>query len=65
MSTQQLSQTKAKRIVAELTRIGDQLEAADDPRWYEIARAAATLEALRLGVLTVEPHLTLVEEVAA
>lgn len=60
-----ISQAKAKRMVQELTAIGDRLEADNDPAWYEVARAAASLEALRLGLLTMEPLINECSEVAA
>lgn len=50
-----ITQAKAKRMVVELTAIGDRLEAENNPAWYEIARAAAALEGMRLGVAVIEP----------
>lgn len=35
--------------VRNLQAIGDRLEAAGDPDWLPIARAAMTLEAMRIG----------------
>lgn len=39
-----------RKHVNGLQAIGDQLEAAGDPRWLPIAQAAALLEGLRLGL---------------
>lgn len=50
-----IPQAQARQLVSNLTAIGDKLEAAGNPEWIDIAKAAATLESLRLGVLTVEP----------
>jgi hypothetical protein len=55
-SANQVRQKDAKAAVDSLIAIGDQLEAADDPRWFPVARAAALLESLRLGVAEVAPH---------
>lgn len=64
-TTPTISQAKAKRMVQALTTLGDRLEADNDPAWYEIARAAASLEALRLGLLTMDPLVNACSEVAA
>ena len=39
-----------RKHVNGLQAIGDQMEAAGDPRWLPIAQAAALLEGLRLGL---------------
>lgn len=60
-----LSQAQAKRMVQKLIAVGERLEAEDSRDWYEVARAAASLDALRLGLLTVEPLVNERSEVAA
>lgn len=50
-----MTQADTKAIVAGLTALGDAFEAADDPRWFTVARAAAALEGIRLGVVAVDP----------
>lgn len=54
-STHVVPQDQAKAMVAALVAIGDELEAKDDPRWYDVARTAAALEGIRLGVIEVAP----------
>lgn len=53
-ATATISQAQAKRMVQKLIEVGDRLEAKNSRDWYEVARAAASLDALRLGLLTVE-----------
>lgn len=55
MKTLAIQQERARRIVADLTALGDQLEAQNNPLWIAAARAAATLEGMRLGVAAIEP----------
>ena len=56
MSTN-ITAADVRKHVNGLQAIGDQMEAAGDPRWLPIAQAAALLESLRLGlsVVTTEP----------
>ncbi|UCV02332.1 hypothetical protein [Dechloromonas denitrificans] len=42
---------KIAALVTELQAIGDRFEAAGDKRWFTVARAAAILEAIRLGFI--------------
>lgn len=55
MNTLTIPQETARQMVADLTAIGDKLEAENSPLWFRAARAAATLESLRLGVAAIEP----------
>lgn len=50
MSTTNFPSAEVATLVIDLQDIGDQLEATVDRRWIKIARAAALLEALRLGI---------------
>ena len=36
------------RIVSDLTRLGDHLEANGNPQWFVVAQAAASIERIRL-----------------
>lgn len=49
-----LSPEDLRRHVERLQAVGDELEAAGDPRWLPIAQAAALLEGLRLGLTLIE-----------
>ena len=49
-----LSPEDLRRHVERLRAVGDELEAAGDPRWLPIAQAAALLEGLRLGITLIE-----------
>lgn len=55
MSTLTIRQEEARKAVADLTAIGDKLEAESSPLWYLAARAAMLLESLRLGIAEIEP----------
>lgn len=55
MSTLTIQQEQARRVVADLTALGEKLEAENNPLWIKAARAAATLEGMRLGIATMEP----------
>lgn len=50
-----IPQGKARDLVFLLTALGDELEAAQNPVWFSLAQAAATLEGLRLGLIEIEP----------
>jgi hypothetical protein len=58
-------QANAKAIAAQLTAIGDEFEAQEDPRWFAIARAAALIEGMRLDVVAIEPFNPQTEQVPA
>jgi hypothetical protein len=45
-----MTSDELRRHVERLQAVGDQMEAAGDPRWFSIASAAAVLEGLRLGI---------------
>lgn len=49
-----LSPEDLRRHVERLQAVGDELEAAGDPRWFPIAQAAALLEGLRLGLILID-----------
>lgn len=49
-----IPQAQTRQIVSDLTVLGDQLEAQNNPLWIRVAQAAAALEGLRLGVAVVE-----------
>lgn len=51
--TTTITSEEVAKIVIELQEFGDRLEAKRDPNWLKIARAAALLEALRLGIATI------------
>lgn len=51
---QTITQSRARDMVGRLTAAGERLEAMEDPAWFEVARAAAFLEGLRLGLIKVE-----------
>lgn len=55
MNTLTIPQETARQMVADLEALGTQLEAQDNPLWIRAARAAATLEGMRLGVAAIEP----------
>lgn len=55
MSTAPITQQQALKIVERLIKLGQRLESANNPDWFIVASAAATLEALRLGLITIEP----------
>lgn len=55
MNTLAIQQEQARQIVADLTAVGDALEAANNPLWFKVARAAAMLEGMRLGVAAIKP----------
>lgn len=46
---------QAERMVDRLTAVGERLEAEARPEWLVVAQAAALIEAIRLGLLTVTP----------
>lgn len=54
MKTTVLPSEKAAKIVNDLTLIGEQMETLHNPQWLIVAKAAAMLEALRLGLLAIE-----------
>lgn len=54
MSAAALPSEKAAQVVNSLTALGDQMEAAHNPQWLIVAKAAAMLEAMRLGLLVIE-----------
>lgn len=41
-------------LSAELVALGDSLEAKDSPAWLTVARAAALVDGLRLGLVRVD-----------
>lgn len=49
-----ISQATIKCMVTKCTEAADRLEAIHAPDWFAVAQAAATLEALRLGLAEVE-----------
>ena len=49
-----ISSDEMRRHVERLQAVGDKMEAAGDPRWFSIARAAALLEGLRLGITLID-----------
>lgn len=49
-----LPSKKAEQIIEELTVVGEQLETLHNPQWLVVAKAAAMLEAIRLGLLAIE-----------
>ena len=50
-----LSFDQASRMVDRLTAVGERLEAEARPEWLVVAQAAALIDAIRLGLLTVTP----------
>lgn len=53
-----LTSADLRRHVSRLQEVGDQLEAAGDPRWFPIAQSAAALEGMRLGLVLVDAEET-------
>lgn len=56
MSTVTISQQQAATMVKQLENLGQRLESINNPDWYTVARAAAMLESLRLGLATIAPE---------
>ena len=49
-----ITSDEVRKHVEQLQAVGDRMEAAGDPRWFSIARAAALLEGLRLGITQID-----------
>lgn len=54
MSTVTITQQQAEKLVKRLEALGTRLESANNPDWFIVASAAATLESLRLGLTTID-----------
>lgn len=55
MSTAAISQQQARDMAKRLENLGMRLELDKSPDWFTVAKAAAMIESLRLGLATIEP----------
>lgn len=55
MSTATITQQQARDMAKRLENLGMRLELDKSPDWFTVAKAAAMLEAIRLGLTTIEP----------
>lgn len=55
MSTAAITQQQARDMAKRLENLGMRLELDKSPDWFTVAKAAAMLESIRLGLATIEP----------
>lgn len=55
MSTAAITQQQARDMAKRLENLGMRLELDKSPDWFAVAKAAAMLESLRLGLAAIEP----------
>ncbi|MDP3440981.1 MAG: hypothetical protein U0989_02610 [Azonexus sp.] len=55
MSTAAITQQQATDMAKRLENLGMRLELDKSPDWYTVAKAAALLESIRLGLAAIEP----------
>ena len=58
MSTATITQQQAKQLVQQLEALANRMETKKDADWIAVAKAAALLESLRLGLATITPAQT-------